>query len=354
MSSAPPARFERILIVRTSAIGDVVFASPLAAALRRTWPDAYIAWVVEPGIDALVASDPSIDECIVWPKREWRALLRAGRWVELYRRIRRFRAELRRRRFDLALDLHGIAKSAFLAWLSGAPRRIGLGAREGSSLFVNEVVERGGDRARISSEYLHLAGHLGLERDEFLPRLTVAPQAASAAQALLREHALEPGRYAVFAAFTTRPQKHWFESAWRELAARLRARTGLVPVLLGGPGDRAAAAAIARDSPGMVDLAGRTDLAQAAALVRSAALVVGVDTGLTHMGIAFGVPTVALFGSTCPYTITGRSNARVVRLGLACSPCHRAPTCAGRWTCMRDITPERVEREVAAVLEPAR
>ncbi|HEY0877970.1 MAG TPA: glycosyltransferase family 9 protein, partial [Zeimonas sp.] len=130
---------QRILIVRTSAIGDVVFASPLAAALRRTWPDAYIAWAVEPGIDALVANDPAIDECIVWPKKQWRTLLRSGRLVALVREIRRFRTLLRERRFDLALDLHGLAKSAFLAWLSGAPRRIGLGAREGSAHLVTEV-----------------------------------------------------------------------------------------------------------------------------------------------------------------------------------------------------------------------
>lgn len=306
--------------------------------------------MVEPGIDALVADDPAIDECIVWPKKQWRALLRTGRWIALAREIRGFRARLRERRFDLALDLHGLAKSAFLAWLSGAPRRIGLGAREGSGLFVTEVVARGGDRARISSEYLHLARHLGLDCGDFLPRLHVAPAAASAAAALLRENGLAPGRYAVFAAFTTRPQKHWFDDAWRELAKRLRAQTGLVAVLLGGPADRPAADALVRGAPGIVNLAGRTDLAQAAALVRNAALVVGVDTGLTHMGIAFGVPTVALFGSTCPYTVTGRANARVVWRALACAPCQRAPTCGGRFDCMREISAGHVAHEVGLVL----
>lgn len=286
----------------------------------------------------------------MWPKKQWRALLRAGRWIALAREIGRFRARLRERRFDLALDLHGLAKSAFLAWLSGAPRRIGLGAREGSRLFVTEVLARGGDRARISSEYLHLAQHLGLDCGDFLPRLHVKPAAASAAAALLRENGLAPRRYAVFAAFTTRPQKHWFDDAWRELSKRVRAQTGLVPVLLGGPDDRPAAGALVRGAPEIVDLAGRTDLAQAAALVRDAALVVGVDTGLTHMGVAFGVPTVALFGSTCPYTVTGLANARVVWRALACSPCHRAPTCGARFECMREITAERVAQEVGLVL----
>ncbi len=338
--------------MRTSAIGDVVFTSPLAAAMRRTWPDAYIAWVVEPGIDALVGHDPAIDECIVWPKKRWRSLLRCGRWIALVREIRRFRADLRARRFDLALDLHGLFKSAFLAWLSGAPRRIGLGAREGSSLFVTEVVARDGDPDRISSEYLHLARHLELDCSDFLPRLHVRPDAAASADALLRENELEPRGYAVFAAFTTRPQKHWFDDAWRELSKRVRAQTGLVPVLLGGPDDRTGADALVRDAPEIVNLAGRTDLAQAAAIVRDAALVVGVDTGLTHMGIAFAVPTVALFGSTCPYTVTGRPNARVVSRRLACSPCQRAPTCGGRFDCMREISAQRVAHEVGLALGP--
>lgn len=342
---------QRILIVRTSAIGDVVFASPLAAALRRTFPGARIAWVVEPGIDALVAPDPSIDECIVWPKREWSLLLRRGRLLALWRRVRSFRAALRAHRFDVALDLHGLAKSALIARLSGAPRRIGLGGREGSGLLVTEVVARGGNRARIGSEYLHLAQYLGLDIDDFLPRLHVDADAQRSADDLLARHGLAAGGYAVFAAFTTRPQKHWFEESWSELAGALSQRTGLVPVLLGGPDDRAGAAAIVAAAPAVVDLTGRTNLAEAAALVRSAALVVGVDTGLTHMGIAFSVPTVALFGSTCPYTITGRRNARVIWLGLSCAPCHRRPTCGGTWDCMRGITAPRVMREVAAVLE---
>ena len=84
--------------------------------------------------------------------------------------------------------------------------------------------------------------------------------------------------------------------------------------------------------------------------MRGAGLLVGVDTGLTHMGIAFATPTVAIFGSTCPYTNTGRTNARVIWLGLHCSPCKRRPTCGGAYTCLRDITPERVLDEAAKVL----
>ena len=83
---------------------------------------------------------------------------------------------------------------------------------------------------------------------------------------------------------------------------------------------------------------GSYPLGVSAGLVKQAAGVIGVDTGLTHMGIAAGIPTVALFGSTCPYLETGRDNVRVIYHGLVCAPCKRSPTCAGRFDCMVGIT----------------
>ena len=342
---------KRILIVRTSAIGDVVFASPLAAAIKRTNPHAYLAWLVEPGIAPLIAEDRCLDAVITWPKAEWKQLWREGRRLELWRRARDYRAQLRSHRFDTVLDLQGLLKSGLLAWLTGAPRRVGLGSKEGSRLFMTEVVERGGDPARISSEYLHLARHLDLDCGEFLPRLVVSDAVQRRAREMMARHGLAPRAYVACAPFTTRPQKHWFEDAWSMLCARLIER-GLTPVLLGGPADVEAAARIAATHAGIVNLAGITRLPEAAALIGDAALLVGVDTGLTHMGTAMNTPTVALFGSTCPYTVTGRDNARVIWLGLDCSPCRRHPTCGGAYHCLRDITPERV-LDVAGTLLPA-
>jgi heptosyltransferase-1 len=129
----------------------------------------------------------------------------------------------------------------------------------------------------------------------------------------------------------------------------VREQLDLRPVLLGAPGDRPAAARIAAGTP-IVDLTGRTSLAQAAAIIKSARLVVGVDTGLTHIGVALGRPTVALFGSTRPYLDACRGNASVIWLGLACSPCRRRPTCGGAYTCLREITADRVLRHARQVL----
>lgn len=340
----------RLLIVRTSAIGDVVFASPFAAAVKRTWPQAHVAWLVEPGIHELLAADPCIDELILWPKGEWKQLWHNRRYGELFRRIRAFRALLRAKRFDTAIDMQSLLKSGLLTWLSGAPRRIGLGSREGSQWLMTERVPKGGIARRIGSEYRYLAEQLGLDAGEFLPRLCVGDDTEAKVQALMAAHGLAPKRFAVFAPFTTRPQKHWFEDAWQALAPKVRDELGLTPVILGGPADREAAARIAGTTPGVISLAGATRLPEAAALIRHAGLLVGVDTGLTHMGTAFATPTVALFGSTRPYLDTGRSNGRVIWLGLSCSPCRRRPTCDGAFTCLRDITADRVMDEARTAL----
>jgi heptosyltransferase-1 len=122
-------------------------------------------------------------------------------------------------------------------------------------------------------------------------------------------------------------------------------------VLLGGPGDVAAAARIVAACPGMVSLAGRVKLDENVAAVAGARLLVGVDTGLTHMATALGVPCVALFGSTRTYLDACTPRSVVMYDALACSPCHRHPTCAGRFDCMRGLGVERVSTQALQLLE---
>lgn len=340
----------RILIVRTSAIGDIVFASPFPSVLRKAYPDAHIAWLTEPGLGALIADDPDVDAVLPWPKAEWAKLWRERRYVALWRAVREFRRRMHAEHFDLALDMQGLLKSGVATWLSGAKRRVGLGSREGSRFLMTEVVPKGGLIQRISSEYRFLAEELGLPAGDFVPFLHVNPAAEQRALALLAEQGLQPGRYAVFAPFTTRPQKHWFEDAWQALGPKVAAELGLTPVILGGPGDREAAARIAAPGTAILNLTGATKLPEASAIVKHAGLVIGVDTGLTHMGIAFARPTVSIFGSTRPYLDTGRPNARVIWLDLPCSPCKRSPTCNGAFTCLRDISADRVLAEARRVI----
>jgi heptosyltransferase-1 len=336
--NAPEDGKPAILIVRLSAIGDVVFASPLIRALRLRYPAARISWLVQPESKALLEHHPDLDQVIVWPRGEWEALWKQRRWLALWRAIRQFRQTLRACRFDMALDVHSLMKSGFLTWLSGARERIGLGSREGSQWLMTRVVDKGPDSKRIGSEYLRLAEVLGLPVEPFEMQVVLGDADDRFAGTLIRKRGLQNG-YAVICPFTTRPQKHWFETSWIELAPQLQQQLGLQVVLLGGPADREAAQRIRTGAGDCVtNLAGETSLTQAAALIRHAGLVIGVDTGLTHMGIAFKRPSICLFGSTCPYLDTTRDDAVVLYHKLDCSPCKRRPTCNGRFDCMRAIT----------------
>jgi heptosyltransferase-1 len=342
----------RILLVRLSAIGDLVFASPLIASARRAYPGARIAWLVQPECASLLAGHPDLDEVIAWPLGQWRRLWRARAYRQLWRELRVSLRDLRARRFDLAIDLQGLLKSALPVGLCGARERIGLGSREGGGLLMTRVIDRGPDSSRISSEYRHLAAVLGWPTDDFRMRVYPSPEAEREAAALIADHGLGSG-YAVICPFTTRAQKHWLDARWVPLAARIQGRYGLPAVMLGGPADEAAARAIAPAGAPIINLVGVTSLLSAAALIRRAHLVVGVDTGLSHMGIAFERPTVLLFGSTCPYTQTGSPHARVLYHPLQCSPCRRRPTCDGRFDCMHEIEVEEVMATLAALVDPA-
>ena len=120
----------RILIIRLSAIGDVVFSSPLVDALKEVYQGADIFWLAESPVVPLLEHHPHLLDVIVWPRKEWGELLRSGRWLALLKEIVRFKQRLRQYEFDLVIDAQGLFKSAVLAWMTGAVRRVGFASKE--------------------------------------------------------------------------------------------------------------------------------------------------------------------------------------------------------------------------------
>ena len=323
---------KRVLIIRLSAIGDVVFASPLVAACRKRYPNTEIDWLAEGVVRPLLTELPGLTQVVLWPRQEWQDLWREKRIFALLRAVMAFRQKLRERNYDLVIDAQGLVKSAFLSWLTGSPQRIGFKSKEPNGVFLTQRFDKS-ITPRISSEYLALADTLGWDTSNFemvlglseldnRRSIDIAPQEA----------------YVVIAPFTTRPQKHWTHAHWRALIEQL-VDTGHRVACLGGPADREEATALLEGLT-VMNWVGAYPLGVSAGLVKQSSGVIGVDTGLTHMGIAAGVPTLALFGSTCPYLETGRDNVRVVYHGLECAPCRRSPTCGGRFDCMVGITAE--------------
>ena len=354
MSTAAPPEPRRILIVRLSALGDIVMSSGLIPALHKRFPQAELYWLTEAGCAPLLKHNPKLKDVLIWPRAQWEQLLKAKQYGALWREIRSFRKMLRGMHFDLVLDGQGLLKSGLCAWFTGAPRRISIIAREGSHLLVHErVVPPPGADTRIGSEYRYLATYLGAPEADF--QLDLAVGAAPLAQAQAALEAAMAGKPArplvVLCPFTTRPQKHWVEANWSELAHRLIER-GLQPIVLGGPADQDAAARIAAGCPDLINLTGALKLDESVALISLCQQLIGVDTGLTHMGTALRLPTVALFGSTRPYLSSGTPTTQVMYDALPCSPCRRRPTCDGRFDCMKQLTVERVLAQAQALYNP--
>lgn len=329
-----------ILIIRPSAIGDVVMASPMIKVLREAYPEARILWLAEPQVKDLLRAHPALEKVILWPKGRWKRLLRRGRLLALGRELRRWGAELRREKVDLVLDVQGLLRSRMLARSTGAAERIGFDSKEPGRFLMTRIVSKGPPSERMGSEYLHLMRELGLSPGKFQPDVVLAPEDRQFARDVKEEIGAD---FAVIAPFTTRPQKHWFEERWVDLIEGLAKKLGLPAVILGGPEDAAGSRRIRSGArEGTYDFTGKTSLGQAAALVAESALVIGVDTGLTHMGTAFQRPTVALFGATCPYLVTASPSTRILYEKFPCSPCRRRPTCDGKFSCMRALSVARV------------
>ncbi len=338
----------RILIIKPSSLGDIVHALPVLAGLRAAYPHAHLAWLVGQPFAPLLEGHPLLDQVIPFDRRHFGRLLQSLRVLADFIRFVR---TLRRRRFDLVVDLQGLVRSGFLSWASGAERRVGFAdAREFGWLFYTRRVRCPSGVQHAVEKNLHLARALSLKVDP--PAFPLGLRDAE--QRALRERLAGAAGRPVARFIAVLPGARWDTKRWRadrfaELIDRLHA-DGFPPcVLLGAPADRAFADQIlAQCSTAVIDLIGRTSLRELSAALALADLVVCHDSGPMHLAAALGKPLVAIFGPTSPAR-TGPycPTARVVALPLACAPCYRRQCPLGHHHCMQQLS-------VAAVLDNVR
>jgi heptosyltransferase-1 len=342
-----------ILIVRLSAIGDVVMTSAILPPLRRKWPEARIHWLTEDMGGEVLAGCTELASLIVIPRRRWKKLLSEHHYLQFWHEVRAVRRKLKDLHPDLALDAQGLLRSALWTWMSGAKRRVGLRSHEGAQFLMSEVVKaEGNPTGRMCNEYRALTEYLA--PDDAGPfSMCVAPTAEALASAKAAIPDGAPAPVFLFP-FTTRPQKHWFNDRWAQLAGRIANECSREVWILGGPSDEEAAKAIAEASGAgnaVHVVAGKSsNIADKMGLLSRAGAAVGVDTGLSHMALALGTPTVVLFGSTCGYTDTAPLPGIILYEKMPCSPCHRHPTCGTDFTCMRRIGVDSVFKALTSHL----
>ena len=291
---------DRILLVRLSALGDCLAAIPVFQALREQFPHAHLAWAIQDNFAPLIRNLPGLDELFVFPRMRWRTLESPlYRWKEAYRFIRR----LRRRRFQVTVDVQSNTKSSAIAFFTRAPLRIGHGkgeSREISRLFTNCPVAPRHEHPHILQRNLNLLSPLGIhDRDpQFsLPIDTVASRQMTD---WLQSRNIEKDRFVLLVPFCGNTYKEWPAAHFTALASLLIAAD--IPVIfLCGPGKETDTAVMLPSPPSPhVALAPRTSIPQMVELIRMAQIVIGGDTGPVQIAGALGIRTAALFGPTDP------------------------------------------------------
>jgi lipopolysaccharide heptosyltransferase I len=290
-----------IAIVKLSALGDVVHATPVVEALADAWPDARLTWVVERRAAALLRDHPRLAEVVTIDTRAWRRVRTPSAAIEVARTLAALRRRLRAASFDVALDLQGLVKSGLVTAATGAPVRVGFAAgfrRERlNGLFTNRHVSPPASARHVVDQYLALLEPLGVAARRVTFRLPAHDTAEARVDDFFAESGLKPhGRVVVLNPGAGRPAKRWPVDRFAELAARLGREASARVLVLWGPGEEAAAQTIAR-APAAV-LAPPTDVETLTAVMRRASVVVAADTGPLHVAAAVGAPCVGLYGPT--------------------------------------------------------
>jgi heptosyltransferase-1 len=343
----------KVLIVKVSALGDVVHALPVLAWIRSADPGVDIDWLVEESFAPLLEVHPLVRRVHRLGLKAWR---RDG-WRTAVEGVWSLGRTLRAEKYDLVLDLQGNCKSGFFTLLAGAPRRVGFardGVREWPNLLTtNQRVPLAPSQHHVSERSLALAKAafpFGSESPLSGP-LTVDDSAAAAVQHRLEVLGLDRGKLVVLHYGTTWTTKLWPLTSWKELTAAL-CRKGLRPVLTwGNEAEREAAAALDAACDGRATIWPRGSLCELVALLARADLVVGADTGPVHIAAAVGTPTVSLYRVTDAQRNGPRGERHLLlQSPLPCSPCLRK-ICPRDRECGESITVNEVLGAVEDLLD---
>jgi len=344
-----------ILLIRLRLIGDVVFTTPAVRALRRQFPDARLSYLVEPEAAPVVTDSPHLDEVIVVKRPRGLGRL-ASDW--------RVARDLRRRRFDVAIDFHGGPRSSWLAWASRAPVRIGYEVVGRSWMYTTPVNRPRALRPRHSVEnqwdLLAALDPVFLQPPD--PRrdsveMSARPSAARAMADRLVRLGIDPDHSLIVIHVSAgNPFRRWPAESFVTLAtALIEADPQRRIIFVSGPSEAGAAVRIshatrerlgARRAHAIVSL-GECDLHELRALIAGAALYIGGDTGPLHLAATTTVPILGLYGPTEPVrSAPWRDPALVTEAidvgALACRPCDQRQCAPGDFRCLTRLEPAAV------------
>lgn len=347
--------FDRILLIKPSSLGDIIHALPVLHGLRVRFPNARIDWLIGSSFAPLLSGHPDVDELILFDRRRFG---RVGTSLSVTRQFMEFVSALRRRRYDMVVDLQGLFRTGFLAWAGGAAVRIGFDdAREGARLFYTHKTSRAPENTHAVDRNYQVAELLGFEHVPIRFDLNMTDGLRAEARALLRcaGHQAKD-RFVAVVPGARWETKMWASDRFAETMDELQSGGDLRCVLLGSPDEAALCERIfhgCRLRP--INLTGRTTLGQLAAVIELADVVLCHDSAPMHLAVALRRPLVCLIGPTNPdRTGPYRRSRDVVRVALECAPCYlrKLSQCRFDHQCMVDLEVSTVVSAVRRALQP--
>ncbi len=333
---------KNVLIIKLSAIGDVIHALPVSYAIKETFPSARVTWVVEPPAYDLIKMNPCVDRIILFRKKEFKT------FGGLLKNFLPFRKEIQLENYDAVLDLQGLFKSAAIAFFAKSPQKFGTcNMREMSDKISTPVIGENSE-GHIVDRYLDTARAIGCKIGKVVFPLEVPPEEIRKADAITEHAGLRKGNpYVIFAIGANWANKRWPTESFAELSDWFY-NLNVVPVMIGsGAVDEQRAAEIESliEIP-PINLVGKTNLMQLTHVIKNARLVIGGDTGTVHLAAGLGVRVVMLMGPTDanrngPYG--QKQNA--VEVNRECRGCWQR-ACPKGEDCLAAITVQFVERLV--------
>ncbi|MCD6392844.1 MAG: glycosyltransferase family 9 protein [Planctomycetes bacterium] len=292
----------KILIIKPSALGDIALTLPVLASLRSSFPDAHITWFIRPEFAPILENIGGLDDVIIFHRR------RLGKWwcnPKQFSALMRLFAELRKGRFDLVLDLQGLFRTAFFAWLTGSSRRFGMKtAREFATLFYTDKIDPDADSVHVIDYHRKILAAAGARTITNDSNLFATAQAAERVRKLLQDRNAPLRDYVVLITGSAHASKCWPVEKFAALADRISERFDVDVIAAGVAAEKPTVALLVElaGAP-IVDMAGQTDIGTLVALLAGARLVVSNDTGPAHIAYALDAPVIIIFGPTNPSRI---------------------------------------------------
>lgn len=349
----PPKKIEHILVWMPNWVGDVVFALPSVQALRQQFPEARITALVRPPSNEILLKHPDIDSVIAFPPAGVN-----GTFSQI-----RFALGLRKYRFDLAVLFPNSMRSAWLALLSGAPRRVGY-ETEGRNFLLTDPLPVVNESRSIhgADYYAGIVKCLGIEKvDRVFPEIVSKQDAALHAE-LMRRMGMEPdGCLIAVSPGASKPEKRWHTERFGILCQKLIKEKKATVLLFGSRSERQLLEKLKRFCPeNRVFILAGLNMQVVAGFLKNCRLLVANDSGLMNFAAMINTPVVGIFGPGHPKTtdpMIANERKELVTLNFKCSPCRHKffkecePSPHKKPYCLEDISVSQVADAVDLILK---